>query len=88
LARAPTKRAFGQIDRLTSGRYRARYSDPYGRVADDGRQQRRHDAAHTFAAKAGAEAWLVDERRVLTSGDWTSPAERLSRPTRKTSHPR
>jgi integrase len=78
MARAPSKRSFGQIEKLRSGRYRARYSDPYGRVAHDG-QQLRHSAPYTFAAKADAEAWLVDERRLVTSGEWTSPAERLAR---------
>ena len=61
MARAPLKRQFGQIERLASGRYRARYSDPYGRVTEQG-VQLRHNAPHTFATKADAEAWLVAGR--------------------------
>jgi integrase len=33
-------------------------------------------APTTFTAKIDAEAWLVDERRLVESGDWTSPAQR------------
>lgn len=77
MVRAPEKRQFGQIVKLPSGRYRARYSDPYGRLGGTD-QQLRHSAPFTFASRSDAEAWLVDERRLLTSGDWTSPAERLA----------
>jgi len=77
LPRSGIKRSFGQIAKLPSGRYRARYSDPYGRVSADGKQVR-HPAPHTFPAKVDAEAWLVDERRLISSGDWTPPADRLA----------
>jgi hypothetical protein len=77
MARAPQRRQFGQIERLASGRYRTRYSDPYGRVTEQG-VQLRHNAPHTFATKADAEAWLVDERRLVTGGEWTPPAERVA----------
>ena len=71
------KRSFGQIDKMSGGRYRARYSDPYSRVTAGGTQMR-HSAPHTFTSKGDAEAWLVDERRLITNGDWTPPAERLA----------
>lgn len=83
MARASEKRQFGQIVKLPSGRYRARYSDPYGRLSDT-EKQLRHGAPHTFASRPDAEAWLVDERRLITNGDWTSPAERLSHRREKT----
>jgi integrase len=83
VARASEKRQFGQIVKLPSGRYRARYSDPYGRLSDTDKQLR-HGAPHTFASRSDAEAWLVDERRLITNGDWTSPAERLSHRREKT----
>ena len=48
------KRGFGEIERLPSGRVRARYTGP---------DLRRHSAPITFETKLDAEAWLVDERR-------------------------
>lgn len=62
--------------RLPSGRYQARYADPRGRVSDNGKRLR-HNAPHTFTTKGDAEAWLVDERRLLSAGTWTPPAVRL-----------
>lgn len=75
MARAVERRNFGQITKLPSGRYRARYADPDGRQTDAGLPFR-HSAPHTFTARADAEAWLVDERRFITNGDWTCPADR------------
>jgi len=46
-------------------------------VTKDGRRLR-HNAPYTFETKADAEAWLVDERRLLSSGDWTPPSVRLA----------
>jgi len=77
VARAPERRHFGQITRLPSGRCRARYADPERRKTDRG-EPLRHNAPYTFAAKSDAEARLVDERRLVTSGAWTSPAGRLT----------
>lgn len=71
----PERRRFGQISKLPSGRYRARYADPDGRVTIKG-EPVRHNAPHTFETKGDAEAWLTDERRLITAGAWTSPAER------------
>jgi len=61
------KRSFGHITRLPSGRIRARYLGPDGD---------RHSAPYTFTTKADAEAWLVDERRLLTTGTWQPPKVR------------
>jgi integrase len=75
LARAPERRQFGQITRLPSGRYRARYADPEGRETANG-EPLRHNAPHTFESKDDAEAWLVDERRMITAGSWAPPSSR------------
>lgn len=61
------KRAFGQISRLPSKRYRARYTGPDLAL---------HSAPTTFETRLDAEAWLTDERRLVASGHWTSPAAR------------
>lgn len=87
------RRKFGQITRLPSGRYRARYADPDGRMvppspaaisraAARGQEAQpeplRHNAPHTFDTAQDAEAWLTDERRLISSGAWTSPADRAA----------
>jgi integrase len=61
------KRSFGQITRLPSKRYRARYTGPDGI---------RHNAPYTFEARMDAEAWLAAERRLLASESWTPPSLR------------
>lgn len=61
------KRTFGQVSRLPSKRYRARYTDPDGAL---------HSAPWTFETSGDAEAWLVDERRLISSGRWTPPKVR------------
>jgi integrase len=61
------KRSFGQITKLPSGRLRARYLGPDGL---------RHSAPYTFETKGDAEAWLVDERRLLAAGTWQPPKVR------------
>lgn len=62
------KRGFGRIQELPSGRIRARYSGPDGTL---------HNAPTTFDTRLDAEAWLADERRLLSAGAWTSPAARV-----------
>lgn len=64
MARRPTKRAFGEISQLPSGRYRARYTGP-----DLGR----YSAPMTFVARIDAEAWLVDQEWRISRGEWTRP---------------
>jgi integrase len=63
----PEKRSFGQMTKLPSGRIRARYLGPDGQ---------RHSAPYTFETKGDAEAWLVDERRLLATGTWAPPKVR------------
>ncbi len=84
MARSNARRQFGQISRLPSGRYRARYADPDGRETPSG-EPLRYNAPHTFASKDDAEAWLVDERRTIAADSWTPPSarreDRLAAPT-------
>lgn len=62
------KRSFGQITRLPSKRYRARYTGPDTAL---------HNAPNTFDTRLDAEAWLTDERRRISAGSWSPPASRL-----------
>lgn len=75
MARRPERRHFGQITKLPSGRFRARYSDPEGRLTPAG-EPVRHNAPHTFESRVDAEGWLTDERRRISSGTWTTPEAR------------
>lgn len=61
---------FGSIDKLPSGRWRARYEWPTGR---------RHKAPNTFVTKADARYWLTSEQRLISQGTWTAPAERAAK---------
>lgn len=69
------KRSFGQIIKLPSGRFRARYADPDKRRTSSG-EPVRHNAPTTFETRQDAEAWLTDERRMISAGTWASPADR------------
>jgi integrase len=61
------RRSFGQVRRLPSKRWQAFYTGPDTAL---------HYAPSTFDTKLDAEAWLVDERRIIASGTWAAPAER------------
>jgi hypothetical protein len=64
-----TKRSFGAIRKLPSGRYQAHYTAPNGAITR---------APATFAAKLHAEAWIVDRRREIDANRWDpGAAERL-----------
>lgn len=77
MARRDERRQFGEISRLPSGRFRARYADPEGRTHANGVRVR-HTAPTTFESRADAEAWLVDERRIVSSGEWSPPGVRAA----------
>lgn len=64
-----SRRSFGKIRKLASGRWQASYV---------GVDQQRHVAPVTYSSKIDAEGWLRDERRLVESDDWTSPNERAS----------
>lgn len=59
--RGRSKRGFGRLDKLPSGKWRARYLGPDGQV---------HSADHTFVAKIDADGWLVDVERSISRGEW------------------
>jgi len=59
--RATVKRGFGEISRLPSGRFRARYTGP---------DRNRHSAPVTFVARIDAEGWLVEQERLISRGEW------------------
>lgn len=76
---ARRRRGFGSILVERSGRYRARYADPEGRIRvtkHGNTAPLLHRAPHTFDTREDAEAWLTDERRLISSGRWSPPASR------------
>lgn len=76
--KATERRGFGQIRKLPSGRYQARYSDPDGRLSQSG-DPVRHTAPSTFDTREDAEAWLSDERKLITLGLWEDPKTRAAK---------
>ncbi len=65
-----TRRGFGSIRQLPSGRYQAAYTDPAGQ---------RQTASTTFAAKMDAEGWLSRRREEIKDGEWVPGAVSASR---------
>jgi integrase len=65
-----TRRRFGSIRKLPSGRWQAAYSAPDGS---------RVTAPKTFAKQGDAEAWLVDRRREIDRGLWNPDARDVAR---------
>ena len=65
------KRTFGNIRKLPSGRFQARYTAPSGSVVK---------ANGTFSAKMHAEAWLADRRREIDANLWDPSAAERQRP--------
>lgn len=63
---ARTKRSFGGIRRLPSGRYQANYTWAEGL----------HKAPSTFDTREDAEAWLIDVRRQISRGEWSAKPRR------------
>lgn len=64
---ADDRSSFGNIRKLPSGNYRARYTGPDGI---------RHSAPITFATKGPAQAWLVKEKKLIDAEEWTPPKAR------------
>ena len=62
-----TKRQFGTVSQLPSGRWRARYTGPDGK---------KHSAATTFPESDDAYAWLSNERKIIDRGEWIPPKQR------------
>lgn len=65
---AVSRRGFGAIRKLPSGRYQASYIGP---------DARRHPAETTFTARIDAEAWLARRRDEIQDGVW--PPGRVAR---------
>ncbi|MBM4484445.1 tyrosine-type recombinase/integrase [Rhodococcus hoagii] len=61
-----TRRSFGQLRQLPSGRWQAKYTGPDLAV---------HRAPTTFDAKDYAEGWLAEQRKQIDLGTWTPPRE-------------
>ena len=59
-----TRRRFGHLRRLPSGRWQAKYPGPDGKF---------HTAPHTFKGKGIAEQWLVDKESEIGKGEWRAP---------------
>lgn len=64
-----TRRSFGKLRKLPSGRYQASYLDPAGE---------RRNAPTTFEAKIDAEAWLSAQHAAITSGAWRGRDDRIT----------
>jgi len=62
--RRASRRQFGSIRKLESGRYQARYKDRGGFE---------HRAPTTFSSKAEANAWLAGVQADLERGEWIDP---------------
>ena len=62
-----SRRSFGRLRRGRSKRWQAAYIGPDNAL---------HYAPVTFVAKIDAEAWLAEERRLISVGAWTPPAHR------------
>ena len=65
-----SRRAFGNITRLPSGKYRARYTGPDGQI---------HSAPSTFFDRDDAAAWLRNEQKLVEFNEWSPPKQRASR---------
>src|SRR5215471_18868910 len=60
-----TRRDFGSMRRLPSGRWQAIYTGPDGQ---------RHKAATTFDDKTTANLWLRRQQAAIADGSWGQPA--------------
>lgn len=66
------RKDFGAIDRLPSGRYRARFTPPDGLNVPS---KKRISAPHTFDTKAAARRWLTQQKAAIDRGEWKHPDE-------------
>ncbi len=66
------RKDFGAIDRLPSGRYRARFTPPDGLNVPS---KKRISAPHTFDTKAAAKRWLTQQKAAIDRGEWKHPDE-------------
>lgn len=59
-----TKRSFGHIRKLPSGKHQASFSSPEGN---------RVNAPHTFLTRGDASAWLSAQEVSISNGKWSNP---------------
>ena len=64
---AASRRSFGWVRKLPSGKHQASYTGPDGL---------RHKAESTFLERGDAETWLRDEEIAIDRGEWTPPSMR------------
>lgn len=64
------RQAFGNVSKLPSGNYRARYRDPSVHAPQRGPWI---NAPQTFSTKSAAEAWLATVRSDVERGVWKHP---------------
>lgn len=62
-----TRRGFGSIRKLPSGRFQARYTGP---------DLQTHKAPHTFHTRDDAAGWLRAEEKLIAFDEWRSPTDR------------
>lgn len=67
------RETFGMVDTLPSGRVRARYTDPMGRVTEKG-EPVRYAAPLTFTSLTDARGWLAGQHAAIVAGTWEPPA--------------
>ncbi|ANU79018.1 integrase [Mycobacterium phage PotatoSplit] len=68
---APSRRSWGSLKTMRSGRIQASYVHPLDGV--------RYYALQTYDNRMDAEAWLNSERRLIEMETWTPPAERAKK---------
>ena len=73
------RNGFGNTRRLPSGSWQARYYGP---------DMARHIAPKTFRTKGDAQAWLAEERRLISQQRWSSPSERTAKAAATEAHRR
>lgn len=62
-----TRRRFGEVSKLPSGKFRARYLGPDGG---------RHSAPHTFQTRGDADTWLSLRRAEIIRQEWQPTTEK------------
>jgi integrase len=63
-AKRQSRRSYGAVRKLPSGRFQASHIGPDGR---------RHPAPDTFDTKGDADAWLAAQRTDISRGEWERP---------------
>lgn len=78
MAKQASKRYFGSVRKLPSGRYQARYTAPDGHMYP---AQRADGGPLTFDARGDAEAWLSLRQSEVLRDEWMPPTVKKAAPT-------